>query len=178
MNSFKLILIALALVFSSCKKEKFSVPKPSHLIGHASALKNGVIWEVDLSAKHSLRDSNNIAISLAKYDTIPWFLREVLHFSNIPFQLGRVVQLKPPPTIPKPLFPSSSFGYWEIDVAYSWLKPDSTDLNNFIEITSIDTATGKVEGIFNMTYRTNMPHPRYPDTLLHFTDGRFSTYVK
>jgi hypothetical protein len=170
------VYLFVIVVFMGCKKEGYKVPKPAHLNGFVTGIKNGVIWQADISAT-SWQDSL-ILLNIAYYDTINWFLLETMTLANLPKQEDKVKPITSTGSWPYPNTPAGSFGYWFIDVIYSGLYPKATDTTNYVMITEIDTISGKIVGDFDLRFFTDSPHPEYPDTLVEIKNGHFETNFK
>jgi hypothetical protein len=87
MKNVFLLILMVALLLSSCKKDTPPIEEESPEWGKATALRNGVPWEAICATKLSDLYPGKFSILLTHYNS-KGFARGNLHFRHIPIELG------------------------------------------------------------------------------------------
>jgi len=167
----------LFLVFwGACRKSE-EITKPEFYWGDATALQNGKSWTGDPFARIDRRDKSLMHIDIDSM-ILDFYLKESLNIHNVPMKPGNYVVGSYGFGVPqqeRDSLPSATFFLREHDVilaSYDILEADSS---NYIEVTSIDSATLEVKGTFTLTFAADWKAYSYLSDTIRFREGRFHT---
>lgn len=171
MNTKTLFVVATLILVASCKKDKSDLSA-----GTASALKNGVQWNPEISIGAGERHGT---FSLRFERSADGFLRERMGIANIPKLAGQnPIYMRYFTTIDS----SRVVGHYtsltdDGDVIcdrYNVVEQDTA--SNYVRVDSYQQSTGKVSGKFSIKLVVRLPkcNPNAPDTLT-ISNGVFET---
>ncbi|MDP1813484.1 MAG: hypothetical protein Q8K92_03465 [Leadbetterella sp.] len=164
----------LALIFSGCDKTDPPVDNSPYW-GTCSAIVNGENWEGDPVAGVNINHGNGVDLiidSLDKYG----IKRSVLGIMKVPLKIGTY-----PIVVTTPQVNDGKVGAinapLEDDIVLGYYKVLELDSSSYITLTSYDSVSNEISGIFDITFLKEQGGSLYPDTL-RFRDGQFHTKVK
>lgn len=176
MKHTTLFFALLLLVVSSCKKEELSYPDPNAGNAHVSALRNGEDWYgylFPLPWSYPNRDTSEFNF----FVTAENITRQKLDFKRIPLKTGVF-----PLSVSGRGMELGKFSYATFntriddgDVIGEIYYTSSDTAFHFIAIDAYDSATGVVEGRFQVELIKDPLRDIFPDTpdTLRFTNGKF-----
>lgn len=184
-----LFLVAL---LSNCKKEQLIIKTPQpidtikpidtvhHIIGlgQGSALNNGMDWSARFMAYYYGTNGKSTFQLRAKKSYLNSGLEESLFIQDIDFAIGiQNIQGWTTTNLGNSI-PESAFAMSNYDEGIGNFYPDTTRMDNFIEVLRFDTVANEVEGRFQVfmgKYGGPSTLPGVPDSVF-LTAGKF--YLK
>ncbi|MCP4551977.1 MAG: hypothetical protein GY834_08075 [Bacteroidetes bacterium] len=168
---FFLVFIVFFLIQFSCDKDIIEDKHPEW--SKVTALKNKIAWESEAVAFIEISETKTLLSIPANVHNEDGFWREGLSFGNIDLLIGKHIILG---SLTDTLYARYTTLMADGDVVEDRFIV-CEDVENFIDIQTLDTIEMKLSGNFKVTFIRDIndpiTNPSLPDTI-RFTEGSFS----
>ncbi len=176
MKKSELLILIMSVCFvAACDKKEAPIPEKDFFYwGEVTALQNGEPWEeACLASDFDLADGEKFNM-ISRVLIYNHFLTESMGLGKIPFSLGTYMVKSKLPLDDGQIV--GGFGFYHDDQTLAHYDILEVENSNFMTITSYDSSTLELKGIFDLTFLRISGSSEYPDTV-RFTNGLFHTKI-